>query len=220
MRKLQFSIRSALIGVAVLAALFAFSLSYYQHYFGTGPIPVYPAENYSEPIIAIYRHVDYHGPYYGSYIQFAIWKDGKIVWRPEGDELEAVPLTSTIDPQVIAELFKTLSKQRLLDPAMRRNDVGTFHNFYGVQIATTNGSIHLTTSRDMEKASKYIDKLNSEMERGLHAPGMKTWLEPRKRFVTNWNIIQEFSRQLKSENGVPYDGTLPNGPYGSSVFLK
>ncbi len=218
MRKFKFSILSALIATAIVAL----SLSYYQYYYGTGPIPVRPAEITEEPIILISRWVDTR-KHYGSYLQFAIWKDGKVVWRPENDELDSVPLTSTVDPREVDHLFKALSMERLLDPRMQR-----FHcsmgGRYDVRVATTRGVVELASRRkDARENYNIIDTQTEEMFYGFFGPSgtparfrdiksdTKTWPDSYKRFITNWDIIQDFSRKLKTETGFPYNGPAPKG---------
>ncbi len=211
MRKLKFSIRTALIGMGILTAVFAVSLSCYRYYSGFYPISVYPATNISEPIVSVYMYSDkYPDSAIISKIQFAIWEDGTVLWRAGEDGLSPEMLTRKANPEEISQLFQTLSKERLLDPYMQRNHQSIFHDWYVIQIATTEGVIELSSWRkDAEENYNII--FNGELLHGSPAtdPSKITWPYSYKRFIRNWNAIQETAQKLKGKNAVPYNGPLP-----------
>ena len=205
MRKLQISIGEILIGAAILAALFAC----YCYYFGTSPITVRPARNTSEPIIAIFKHISGMS-HYGDYFQFGIWEDGTVIWRAGKDERSPKMLTTKVDPREINRLFLTLSRDRLLDPDMQRCHPSFTFGYYFAQIATTEGTVRLSSwNKDAKENYNFIYEGRMRYRYGPVPPAIKSWPLPYRRFIKNWDAVQAFAEGVKIENADSYDGPLP-----------
>ena len=224
MVKFQYSLKSIFVATLLIGlALFAISAMYRPETpFRIGPpiplgppIPVEPSTENGAPIVLITRHagyvvvVDYHQPF----VEFAIWRDGTVVWRKDASNPRSPLLTSKVEPSAIDQLFIDLSSARLLEPNLRTFYVGPSSGYVSIEIATDQGVVELASWH--ERFSNLPLAVCTEsgvvgLEPGQRKQDVLTASSREyKLFMKNWNLVRDLSIDLSGSAGQPFDGVIP-----------
>ena len=174
-----------------------------------GRLKVIPDRTTASPVLSIFRTGRHHQV---PLLNFAIWNDGRIVWRPVGrEEL----LTKNVGPQVVNKLFADLSNGRLLDPSMKHSYGGPNESYDTIEIATDKNGI-ITLSSWHESLERHPNLVCTDgggvtsVEPGKTKQDyIDTWSRGYRLFRNNWEIIQNTTRPLIVKDGSPFLGDAP-----------
>lgn len=186
--------------------------------------PVFPVADNGSPTIAIFHHSggrfvnrdlglldeDVNEPV----LQFALWRDGTVVWRESKEQIHSKLLTTKIDPTEIDDLFQKLSRARLLDPNMQRQHFGPDSDYTSIEIATDKGQFvileswheRFEISPGLVCTDRGVKKLEpNEARQKVIADCPKTY----RMFRENWDILRNHANKLVVNGGVAYNGSVP-----------